>query len=283
MSGADSSDDRGTGESAASRRELLRLAGTMGVGAFSMSISQNALASQRHKAVTQSRRRQVVMIDPGHGGIDPGCIGHTGTYEKYIAFATAYEVARQLEATGRYKPVLTRYNDVFVPLHQRVVKARNINADLFLSVHADSIPDPHLRGASVFTLSEKASDSLAAQLAVRENDADLIGGIDIQNQSTEVGSILLDLTRRETTNLSLGLAREIVSHLGQQIHMLEHSQRAAGFAVLKAPDIPSALVEIGCLSNRDEEVSLRQANYRNKVAGSIVRSVESYYQNVVRV
>jgi N-acetylmuramoyl-L-alanine amidase len=105
----------------------------------------------------------------------------------------------------------------------------------------------------------------------------------MHSQSSEVGSILLDLTRRETTNLSLGLAREIVSHLGQQIQMLEHSQRAAGFAVLKAPDIPSALVEIGCLSNQSEETALRQANYRHKVATSIVRSVESYYQNVVRV
>ncbi|HTH96123.1 MAG TPA: N-acetylmuramoyl-L-alanine amidase [Stellaceae bacterium] len=283
MSGADSSDNRKPGGSAASRRELLRLAGIMGVGAFSLSISQNALAMQRHKAMTQSKRKQIVMIDPGHGGIDPGCIGHTGTYEKYIAFATAYEVARQLEATGRYKPVLTRYTDVFVPLHQRVVKARGISADLFISVHADSIPDVKMRGASVFTLSEKASDSLAAKLAQQENDADMIGGVNIANQSNEVGSILIDLTRRETTNLSLGLAREIVSHLSTQVHMLEHSQRAAGFAVLKAPDIPSALVEIGCLSNRDEEVSLRTATYRHKVATSIVKSVNSYYDNVVRV
>jgi N-acetylmuramoyl-L-alanine amidase len=270
-------------EPAPGRRELLRMAGVMGLGAFSLTLSSHALAAQRHKALRAASHRQVVMLDPGHGGIDPGCIGHTGTYEKYIAFATAYEVARQLEATGRYRPILTRYNDVFVPLHERVIKARSVNADLFLSIHADSIPDMEMRGASVFTLSDRASDKLAAALATHENDADEIGGIDLGNQSPEVSNILLDLTRRQTTNLSLGLARELVANLGTRVHMLEHPHRSAGFAVLKAPDVPSALVEIGCLSNRDEEVSLRNAAYRHKVATSIVASVDGYYANVVRV
>ena len=251
----------------------------MALGAFSLSVSPAAFAAR----VTRWSARHVIMIDAGHGGIDPGCIGYSGTYEKHVALSIAHQVANLLEKTGRYRPVMTRSQDVFVPLPERVARARSARADLFLSIHADSIPDESLRGASVFTLSEKASDKVAAEIAARENDSDLIAGFNYETQSPEVSDILLDLTRRQTANLSIGLARELVGHLSGMVRMLPHSHRSAGFAVLKAPDIPSALVETGCMSNREEERMLRNANYRTTVATGIVRSVDSYFHDVARV
>jgi N-acetylmuramoyl-L-alanine amidase len=253
----------------------------MGLGAFSLSLTPQALAAERIKAATP-RRAQIIVLDPGHGGIDPGCIGYSGTYEKDISFATATEIGRMLEATRRYKVVLTRGEDEFIALQERVSRARAADGDLFISVHADAIPDQHVRGASVFTLSEKASDAASAALAQRENKADMVAGINLGAQSREVSDILLDLARRQTNNLSIGLAKELVSQLSAEIRMLEHSHRSAGFAVLKAPDIPSALVELGCLSNREEDRLLRSPAYRKKLATGIVQSVEAYYAQVVR-
>lgn len=264
------------------RRELLRFAGLMGLGAFSISVTPQALAAERLKSAAAPRRQPIVVIDPGHGGIDPGCIGYTGTYEKDVTFATATELVRLLGATRRYRPVLTRDADEFVGLHERVMRARAADADLFISVHADAIPDERVRGASVFTLSEKASDAAAAALAARENEADTVGGVNLAHQTPEVSNILMDLARRHTNNLSIGLAKELLAKLGSQVPLLENSHRAAGFAVLKAPDIPSALVEMGCLSNREEEAALRGAAYREKIAGGIVRSIDAYYSQVVK-
>ena len=264
------------------RRELLRVAGLMGLGAFSLALTPEALAQARARVVKSPVQRRTVVIDAGHGGIDPGCIGYSGTYEKFVAFDTAQEIARLLEATGRFHPVLTRTRDEFIPLQERVVRARAVNGDLFLSIHADSIPDHSLRGASVFTLSEKASDASAAALAAKENHSDVIGGVSMAGQTPEVSNILMDLARRQTNNLSIGLARELVTKLGTEVRMLEHSHRSAGFAVLKAPDIPSALVELGCLSNRDEDKLLRTATYRRKLADGIVGSVDAYFSHVVR-
>ena len=264
------------------RRELLRVAGLMGLGAFSLALTPEALAQAQARVVKSPVQRRTVVIDAGHGGIDPGCIGYSGTYEKFVAFDTAQEIARLLEATGRFHPVLTRTRDEFIPLQERVVRARAVNGDLFLSIHADSIPDHSLRGASVFTLSEKASDASAAALAAKENHSDVIGGVSMAGQTPEVSNILMDLARRQTNNLSIGLARELVIKLGTEVRMLEHSHRSAGFAVLKAPDIPSALVELGCLSNRDEDKLLRTATYRRKLADGIVGSVDAYFSQVVR-
>jgi N-acetylmuramoyl-L-alanine amidase len=227
-------------------------------------------------------RRRIVALDPGHGGIDPGAISPSGVYEKDVALATARELARALEATRRYRVHLTRADDEFVPLHERVERARAAKAELFLSIHADALPNQSLRGASVFTLSEQASDKEAAALAQRENKADLIAGIDLSRHAPEVSSILLDLARRQTNNLSIRLARRVVDELGRQVTMLQNSHRSAGFAVLKAPDIPSALVEIGCLSNRQEERELRQAAYQRRVATGLLRSVNDYFEFVAR-
>jgi N-acetylmuramoyl-L-alanine amidase len=264
------------------RRELLRCAGIMGLGAFSLALTPQALAVERAKALAP-RRIQTIVIDAGHGGIDPGCIGYSGVYEKEIAFSTVNEIARMLEATHRYKVVLTRSEDEFIELQERVARARAANGDLFLSIHADAIPDQQVRGASVFTLSEKASDAASAALAARENHADVIGGINLGTQSREVSDILIDLARRQTNNLSIGLAQELVSKLGTEVRMMDHSHRSAGFAVLKAPDIPSALVELGCLSNREEDRMLRTPAYHKKLATGIVESVEAYYSQVVKV
>lgn len=226
---------------------------------------------------------RIVVLDPGHGGIDPGTIGVSGVYEKEVVLEVATEVARRLEATRHYRVVLTRSSDEFIELRERVARARAAQGELFLSIHADALPNPASRGASVFTLSEKASDSEAAALAARENKADLIAGIDLSRQAPEVSNILLDLARRQTNNLSIGLARRLVDDLGQEAAvMLENSHRSAGFAVLKAPDIPSALVELGCLSNREEDRLLRSAAYQRRLATGLVRSVNDFFDVVMR-
>jgi N-acetylmuramoyl-L-alanine amidase len=221
-------------------------------------------------------RLYTVVVDAGHGGVDPGCIGRTGTYEKDIVLDTALRFARGLEATKRYKVSLSRRTDDFVTLEDRVIRARNINADLFISVHADALPERSERGASVFTLSEKASDKEAAMVAERENKSDLVAGVKY-TADPQVNEILFDLARRQTNNLSLQLAQKLVVELGRHVRLLNHTHRSAAFVVLKAPDIPSALVETGCLSNADEERDLRNGKYRQMVSGALLSSVNAYF------
>jgi N-acetylmuramoyl-L-alanine amidase len=221
-----------------------------------------------------------VVIDAGHGGVDPGCIGHTGTYEKDVVLSTAQMLARQLEVTKRFKVFMSRSDDTFVPLTERVTRARAHGADLFVSIHADALPEPSMRGASVFTLSEKASDREAAAVAERENSSDQVAGINFGTQDPEVNDILFDLARRQTNNLSIRLAQQLVTELGQRVALLRNTHRSAAFVVLKAPDVPSALVEIGCLSNHDEERALRQASYRQSVSAALYRSVTDYFDQV---
>lgn len=265
------------------RRRFLRILGlsaALGTASFGEALADARLAEPKLRI--PARRQHVIALDPGHGGIDPGAIGISGAYEKEISLSVAHELARELEGNPRYRVVLTRTSDTFIELRQRVARARAAEADLFLSIHADALPSPEMRGASVFTLSERASDREAAALAARENKVDLVAGIDLSHQAPEVTNILLDLTRRETNNLSIGLARRLVSELGQEAVMLGHSHRSAGFAVLKAPDIPSALVELGCLSNREEERLLRGRAYQQKLTSSLVRSINGFFENVVR-
>jgi N-acetylmuramoyl-L-alanine amidase len=265
------------------RRALLRFgataAGCVAAGGAAVLLPRDALAQLKAKPAP---RFHTVVLDAGHGGIDPGAIGLSGVYEKEIALDTTRLVARELEASKRYRVVLTRSNDEFIALGERVTRARAADGELFLSIHADALPSPWMRGASVFTLSEKASDAQAAALAASENKVDLIAGIDLSQHAPEVSTILIDLARRQTNNLSIRLARRLVSELGQDVRMLNNSHRSAGFAVLKAPDIPSALVELGALSNRDEERSLRTPSYRQKVAESLARSVNDYFDTVIK-
>jgi N-acetylmuramoyl-L-alanine amidase len=220
---------------------------------------------------------RVVVLDPGHGGVDPGAISPHGIYEKNLTLPTARELARQLEATGRYRILLTRRGDSFVSLRERVARARANRAELFLSIHADALPDSAMRGLSVYTLSDEASDRATAALAIRENTDDFIAGVHLSHRPRQIGAILLDLARRQTDNSSLILARTIVEELGRTVKLLETPHRAAGFAVLTAPDIPSALVELGCLSNPADERLLQQRTYQQRLAHGLARAIDDYF------
>ena len=222
----------------------------------------------------------LVVIDPGHGGADPGATGARGTYEKHITLSAAREFLRMLEKTGRYRVVLTRNRDILIPLRDRVAFARDSDADLFVSLHADSIRKRNIRGLSVYTLSENASDREAAELADRENKADLIAGVDLSNETPEVTNILIDLAQRETMNESARFAALMVKELGRQTRLLRNTHRFAGFRVLKAPDVPSVLVEMGFLSNSSDETALLKKSYRAKLGAAFVRAVDKYFTRV---
>lgn len=219
----------------------------------------------------------VVVIDPGHGGIDPGASGTSGVHEKDITLEAARELKRLLDQTHHFKTVLTRDSDVFLPLRQRVAIARANHADLFISLHADSIEGSRLSGSSVYTLSDKASDAEAAALAAKENKADSIAGANLSAYPEEVAGILIDLAQRETRTDSMKYAHTLVIQLDESGRVLEHSVRSAGFAVLKAPDVPSVLLEMGYLSNPGEERELRDPRYRAKLMAAIKRSIELYF------
>lgn len=221
--------------------------------------------------------RPLVVLDPGHGGKDPGTIGAAGTYEKRIVLAAAQEMRRRLEAGGRCRVMMTRTRDVFVPLASRVEFARRNGAALFVSVHADSAPGA--RGASVYTLSETASDALSAGLARRENAADAAGGLNLPTVPAEVQRILMSLVRQETRQGSVRLASMTVGALRPQVALLPNTHRQAAFAVLKAPDIPSVLVEIGFLSNRQDEAQLNRPAHRAVVAAALASAVERYLES----
>lgn len=226
-------------------------------------------------------KKPVVVIDPGHGGQDPGAVGGNRAYEKNVTLATSRELKKQLEATGRYTVYLTRDSDKFIKLADRVKIARAKGADLFISVHADSIDKPNVRGASVYTLSNTASDKQTEKLAARENKADLIGGVDLSHEDKDVANILIDLAMRDTMNQSKFFANALVGKLkGSGIRVLESPHRYAGFAVLKAADIPSILVEIGFMSNRAEASALATPDYQRKVAAALRAGVDAYFDKV---
>ncbi|MDE2514893.1 MAG: N-acetylmuramoyl-L-alanine amidase [Rhodospirillales bacterium] len=225
----------------------------------------------------------LIMLDPGHGGKDPGAIGVSGTYEKHIALDAAFELKRLLEATGRYRVRMTRWTDVFVPLETRVARAQEAGAALFMSMHADAIHDRAVRGASVYTLSNSASDPVAAALARRENSADRFMGPGWRNASPEVASILSSLMMRETKIDSVRLAKDMVRNLDREVDMLPNPDRHAGFVVLKSAQIPSVLVEMGFMSNRQDESLLRRPQHRAVVAGAMRQAVEAYFAAAHRV
>jgi N-acetylmuramoyl-L-alanine amidase len=220
---------------------------------------------------------RLVMLDPGHGGKDPGAIGVTGTYEKHVALAAAEELRRQLESSGRYRVELTRTRDVFVPLEDRVALARKRGAALFVSMHADALADHSVRGASVYTLAEHASDAQTEALAKRENDADRFAGPEFHGASPEVARILASLVQQETRVGSARMARGVVGEMRQNLPLLTHPSRHAGFVVLKAADIPSVLVEMGFMSNQEDEAELRQAQHRALVATALRRAIDAYF------
>lgn len=225
-------------------------------------------------------RKPLIVLDPGHGGADPGAISTGGTYEKHITLSAAREFRQMLERTGRYRVLLTRERDVLISLRDRVRFAREAGADLFISLHADSIRTPSIRGLSVYTLSEKASDREAAELAESENKADLIAGVDLSNETPEVTNILIDLAQRETMNESARFAAVLVGELGQTTELLRNTHRFAGFRVLKGPDVPSVLLELGFLSNRQDERALLTKSYRAKLGQAVIRAVDRFFARV---
>ena len=222
--------------------------------------------------------KRLVVIDAGHGGIDPGTHGRSGIREKDLVLGVARELRKALEATGRYRVQLTRDSDVFIPLRERVNIARVAHADLFVSLHADSNDHPDIRGASVYTLSEDASDREAASLAEKENMSDVIAGVDLAGESSPVASILIDLAQRDTMNRSVRFAERVLTSLPRATMVRPSSpHRSAGFAVLKAPDIPAALIELGYLSNSEDEAEMRKPAWRTRVAGSLVAAINGHF------
>jgi len=224
-----------------------------------------------------TRAPRLVVLDPGHGGKDPGAIGVSGTYEKHVALAAALELKRQLEATGRYRVELTRKRDLFIPLESRVAYAQAQRASVFVSLHADAVPDHSVRGASVYTLAAHASDAQTAALAARENAADRFAGPQFRGLRPEVVQILASLVRRETRIGSARLSHSLVASLNHAGPLLPNPERHAGFVVLKAADIPSVLVEMGFMSNRQDEAILQRQEHRKQVAAAMRRAIEAYF------
>ena len=220
---------------------------------------------------------KIIVIDPGHGGVDPGALG-TRSREKDIVLAFSKELVRQLKATRRYDVYLTRSSDIYIPLRQRVQIARNRNADLFISIHADAIKKKNIRGLSVYTLSEKASDREAAALAKKENQSDIIAGVDFGDQLPEVTNILIDLAQRDTKNASVKFAESLISSARGKTLLLDRTHRFAGFRVLKAPDVPSVLVELGFITNRTDEKQLSSSKWRRRVATGMVEAIDNYFR-----
>ena len=219
-----------------------------------------------------------IILDPGHGGADPGATGVSGIFEKHITLAMALELREKLLHTKRYNVLLTREDDTFVALRERVASARAHNADLFISLHADAIATPEICGLSVYTLSEEASDQEAAALAERENRADLIGGVDLSRESRDVANILIDLVQRGTMYHSARLASAFTRELRREVRLLPKTHRFAGFAVLKAPDVPAILLEMGYLPNPKEEQLLHQPAYRAQLSAAMVRAIDYYFK-----
>lgn len=238
-------------------------------------------ANINNAVIKSPLKKPLIVIDAGHGGQDPGAVSPNNLYEKRVTLAAAKILKEQLEATGRYKVFLTRENDRFIKLQQRVNIARRKNADMFISLHADSIGDKNVRGASIYTLSNKSSDAQTAKLAKRENRADLIAGVDLTHEDKEVSDILIDLAMRDTMNQSKFFANTVAETLPKHgIKILRRPHRYAGFAVLKAPDTPSVLIEMGFMSNNQDVALLSSSNYRRKMASALVDSIDRYFEKV---
>lgn len=244
---------------------------------------KSTLASRRKAKSRKTAARRTIIIDPGHGGVDPGAIGHKGTPEKSVVFAFAKTLQRILNKTGKYKVVLTRNKDTFMRLRQRVDVARKAKADLFISLHADSLKVGQARGATIYTLSETASDREAAAMAAKENRVDIIAGVNLETESDEVTGILIDLAQRETKNHSIHFAKNLISNMKHTTKFAGKPHRFAGFRVLTAPDIPSVLIELGYLSSRRDEALLNSTKWRKKIASQIAKSIGNYFKTPLAV
>ncbi|MEK7843237.1 MAG: N-acetylmuramoyl-L-alanine amidase, partial [Pseudomonadota bacterium] len=240
----------------------------------------NKSSESAGKTKPEIRRLIIIAIDPGHGGEDPGAISRSGTQEKDITLAIAQKLKAKIDKEPNMRAALTRDGDYFISLPMRLTKARQLNADLFVSVHADAFIKPHARGSSVFALSERGATSAAARwLAKKENDADLIGGVNLDVKDHYLKQTLLDLSQTATINDSLKLGREVLAEIGDINHLHKNEVEQAGFAVLKSPDIPSILVETAFISNPEEEKKLKDTAYQDKMAEAMLAGIKRYFAN----
>ncbi|HEY2426243.1 MAG TPA: N-acetylmuramoyl-L-alanine amidase [Pseudolabrys sp.] len=223
--------------------------------------------------------RPLIVLDPGHGGIDNGTKGSGGELEKDVVLAFAQTLREKLESSGKYRVAMTRSDDTFIPLAERVRFARSRNAGLFISVHADALPrrEGQAEGATVYTLSENASDAEAARLAEAENKADVIAGVDLTTEPDDVANILVDLAQRETKTFSMQFARTLVGELKAAARLHKHPLKSAGFKVLLAPDVPSVLLELGYMSTKDDLKQLTSAAWRARTAQALAQAVDSFF------
>ncbi len=228
----------------------------------------------------KSRLKPLIVLDPGHGGIDDGATGVAGTLEKAIVLDFARLLKEKLDESGLYDVRLTRDDDTFVPLGRRVEIGHELAADLFISIHADSVRRGQkiARGSTVYTLSDKASDQLAEDIAESENMSDVIAGVDLDDEPMEVTDILLDLARRETRSFSAYFAKTLVNELKSSVRLINNPHRSAGFRVLKAPDVPSVLLELGYLSNKFDEKLLVSDEWRERMAGAVTEAVHGFFR-----
>jgi N-acetylmuramoyl-L-alanine amidase len=223
--------------------------------------------------------RPLIVLDPGHGGIDTGTKGSGGELEKDVVLAFAQTLREKLESSGKYRVAMTRSDDTFIPLAERVRFARSRSAGLFISVHADALPrrEGQAEGATVYTLSENASDAEAARLAEAENKADVIAGVDLTTEPDDVANILVDLAQRETKTFSMQFARTVVGELKTAARLHKQPLKSAGFKVLLAPDVPSVLVELGYMSTKDDLKQLTSASWRARTAQALAQAVDSFF------
>ena len=245
----------------------------------------NAAAAQQDtpaavEPAQSSDTRPVIVIDPGHGGVDNGTqAGGGDIMEKNLVLGFGLALRDRIEKSGKYRVVMTRTDDTFIPLSERVKIARNQSAALFVSIHADALPrgEGDARGATIYTLADKASDAEAERLADAENKSDAIGGVNLTDEPTEVADILIDLVQRETRTFSNRFARTLMGEMKNTVRMHKHPLKSAGFRVLKAPDVPSVLIELGYVSNKGDLEHLVSENWRNKTVGSIAQAIDAFF------
>jgi N-acetylmuramoyl-L-alanine amidase len=235
-------------------------------------------ATQANAQRIPFKRLVTIALDPGHGGEDPGAIGARGSFEKNIVLAIAKRLKNKIDQEESMRPFLTRDGDYFVPLHRRVFKARQVEADLFISIHADAFIEPRARGASVFALSQQgATSSTARWMANKENSSDLIGGINIKTKDKQVAHLLLDMSTTAQINDSLKVGNSVLRNIGDFAALHKNKVEQAGFAVLKAPDIPSILIETAFISNPQEEKKLNDEQYQERIAEAVLFGIKDYF------
>ena len=263
---------------AESRPQLRASIGDGNAGVSVTNATAAAMNANANAVTAKVDHRPVIVIDPGHGGIDHGTEAASGEMEKTLVLDFAKGLRERIEKTGKYRVVMTRADDTFVPLGERVKVARQQTAALFVSIHADALPrgDQGAQGATIYTLSDKASDAEAERLAELENKADAIAGFNLTEEPNDVADILIDLTQRETKTFANRFARMLMGEMKTVARMHKHPLKSAGFKVLKAPDVPSVLIELGYVSNKDDLQLLVSESWRSRTVGSVAQAVDAF-------